>query len=95
MAAHAAAAGQHISLHIDAACVVRWLQCVHRQEALRCGANGNLWDTLLEFIEVKKLTVAIEKVKCCWPTLEQTLQPNDRSTTTALVRRATWRRSPS
>ena len=40
MAAQAAAYEQHISLHIDAAYVVKGLQHVHRQEALRCGANG-------------------------------------------------------
>ena len=63
MAAHAAAHGQRISLHIDAAYVVKGLQRVHKQEALRCGTNGDLWDTLIELIETKKLIVTTVKVK--------------------------------
>ena len=63
MAAHAAAHGQRISLHIDAAYVVKGLQQVHRQEALRCGTNGDIWDTFIELIETKKLTVTTFKMK--------------------------------
>ena len=63
MAAQAAAYEQHISLHIDAAYVVKGLQHVHRQEALRCNANGELWDILIELIEAKKLKVTTVKVK--------------------------------
>ena len=43
--------------------VVKGLQQVHRQEALRCGTNGDLWDTFIEFIETKKLIVNTFKVK--------------------------------
>ena len=63
MAAHAATDGQCISLHADASYVVKGLQQVHKQEALRCGSNGDLWDTLLELIEAKHLTVTTYKVK--------------------------------
>ena len=52
-----------ISLHIDAAYVVKGLQQVHRQEALRCGTNGDFWDTFIELIETKKLTMTTFKVK--------------------------------
>ena len=56
MTAQAATCGQQISLHIDAAYLVKGIQQVHKHEALRGGANGDLWDTLIEFIEAKKLT---------------------------------------
>ena len=63
MAAHAATSGQHICMRIDAAYVVKRLQCKHRQTSLRSSPNGDLCDALLELMERKSLVVVAETVK--------------------------------